>query len=138
MKRSIASSRVLILVTTWLIAGAALAAEHGYVSGIVHDEVDEQLYRVDVHKINGEEPSPGYNHHAHVGRNTVTVSLVPSTTWSARLLKETDKYLYRKDIEIDVEKGKHYYLAAKVDTEADEAAIEDGTFWEPVVAEVHD
>lgn len=133
MRNMIAALTTILLLA---VSAVAPAYDHGMVSSIPHDHTSDQVFRVNIEKIAGEEPSPGANHYAHVGKNTITVSLVFNSSWGKNMA-DTQKYIYMKDIEIEVEKGKHYFIGAKVDTSASEAAQADGSFWNPVIAEVH-
>jgi hypothetical protein len=119
-----------------LLSASAFAAEHGFVSPMMHDDVSDGIFRVNIEKVNGKEPHMGINQHVHTGKNTVTVSLVFNASWGQGMA-DTSADIYTKDIELNVEKGKNYYLGAKVDTKASQAAQADGSFWEPVIAEVH-
>ncbi len=128
---------VASFITSLWLAGAALASEHGYVSSIQHHQLDEKLFSVNIETINGEDPSPGPNHRADAGKNVVKVGLSYDTSWGRNLAATLD-YVYMKEIEVEVEAGKHYFIAAKVDTDASPEDVKANTFWEPVIAEVKD
>jgi len=119
-----------------LFGTCALAAEHGFVTSILHAHPEDNLFPVDVEMIDGKNAGYGPNHHAHVGKRTVTVSLVYSDAWGSGM-SATQNKIYTKDFDMTVEKGKTYYIAAKVDQQASAEAQRDGSFWNPVVAEVH-
>lgn len=130
--RSLALAPVLAMI----FATAALAAEHGFVSGLLHAEPKDNLFPVNIEQVNGKDAEFGPNHPAHVGSNKVLVSLVFNSEWGTGM-SQTQGMVYSKTIELDVEKGKTYYIGAKVDTNASEEAQKDGSFWTPVVTEVH-
>lgn len=127
---------ILTVALSMSAANALAAGGHAYISSIPHDHVKEGVFRVNIEKIEGKEPSPGPNHYAHVGEMPVTVSLVFNASWG-KGMADTSKYIYMKDIVVNTEKGKHYYLGAKVDTNASPEAQADGSFWEPVIDEIH-
>lgn len=47
----------------------------------------------------------------------------------------TENDIYYQNISVDVEAGKTYTLAAKVNTHATSEQQKDGSFWEPIIYE---
>ena len=118
------------------LAQTSEAAEHGYIASLPHAETAEHQFPVTIEKFNGKDPGYGPKHHAHVGTNTVLVSLVFNSAWGEGM-SYTQNQVYSRTIELTVEKGRTHYIGARVDTRASADAQRDGSFWEPVVTEVH-
>jgi len=118
-----------------LFATAAFAAEHGYVSAIMEPDPKEKLFPVNIEQINGKEIELGPINRLPVGSNEVLVSLVFNASWGSGMAA-TQEQIYTKTIKLDVEKGKTYYLGAKVDTDASAQAQADGSFWTPEIVRV--
>jgi hypothetical protein len=123
----------LALLLASLLAASAQASDHGYVTSEPEDHPGDNLFRVNVQRVNGKE-SESLNTRVPTGENTVTVSLVFNSSWG-NSMEHTQGRTYSKDLVLQVEKGKTYFLGAKVDTKATPEAQRDGSFWEPVVVE---
>ena len=121
------------MLISMLMTGLAQAADHGYVTAEPEDHPKDNIFRVNIESVNGED-SEALNARVPVGENTISVSLVFNSSWGLRM-EETQDRIYTKDMTLQVEKGKTYFLGAKVDTAATDAAQADGSFWEPVVVE---
>jgi hypothetical protein len=116
-----------------LLLGAAHAADHGYVTSEPEDHPADSIFRVNIESVNGKD-SESENTRVPVGENTINVSLVFNSAWGTSM-QETQERTYSQDITLQVEKGKTYFLGAKVNTKATEAEQSDGSFWEPIVVE---
>jgi len=123
--------RILACVAV-LLSGQAVADDHGYVTGIRADQPADKVFRVNIEKVNGDEPGPSPNVRVPAGQSSITVSLVFNSLWSEKM-QWTQQQIYEKEFVLDVEAGKTYFIAALVDTDASEAAQKDGSFWEPVI-----
>lgn len=121
------------LVLGLLLAGTAQASDHGYITSEPEDHPADGIFRVNIERVNGKE-AVSLNTRVPVGENTVTVSLVFNDSWGAGM-EETGDRVYTKDLVLQVEKGKTYFLGARVDTAASTKAQGDGSFWKPVVVE---
>ncbi len=126
---------VLLPLLALVFAGAAVAAEHGYIAPLPEPEPRNNLFEVNIEQINGKDAMDGPNFRAPAGKNEVVVSLVFSSEWGSGM-SYTGGQIYYNTIEVDVEEGKTYYLGAKVDTSASEEAQVDGSFWTPVIVKV--
>ena len=127
---------VFFTACTMLAGSSAIAAEHGFITSLMHDEPAEDIYRVNIEDINGKNANMGPNHHVHTGEISVTVSLVFNPARGTGMAR-TGNNIYYQTFTMTVEKGKTYYLGAKVNTHASAAEQADGSFWEPIIAEVH-
>jgi len=118
---------------TVLLVGTAQAADHGYVTTQPEDHPADNIFRVNIERVNGKD-AEALNTRVPVGENTITVSLVFNSSFGAGM-EETQDRIYTKDMKLQVEKGKTYFLGARVDTAASDEAQSNGSFWEPVVVE---
>ena len=121
------------IVLSLLMLGSVQAADHGYVTTEPEDHPKDNIFRVNIESVNGRE-AEALNVRVPVGENKVTVSLVFNSSWGTAM-EETEDRIYTKEMTLNVEKGKTYFLGSKVDTKASPEAIADGSFWEPVVVE---
>ena len=126
-------------IRAWVLAcvavlapGTALAADHGYITGIRADQPADNVFRVNIEKVNGDEPGSAPNVRVPAGKSSITVSLVFNSLWS-ETMQYTQQQVYQKDFVLDVEPGKTYFIGALVDTAASENAQKDGSFWDPAI-----
>ena len=110
----------------------ALSEEMSHIRGLLDDSPGENVFRISIDKVEGDEPSPGQNHHIKPGKRSVEVSLVFNPKYGTGM-DETANQTYSKSFTFDVKPGKTYTIAAKVDTHASKAAQEDGSFWTPII-----
>ena len=118
-----------------LFSGMAMAAEHSYVTSIRHDIPKENVYRVNIDKVDGNEPDFSANVRVKPGSHEIVVTLVFNSMWSASMGMTQDN-IYYKTFNLDVKAGKTYHIGATVDTHASKEEQDAGSFWEPVVHKV--
>jgi hypothetical protein len=128
------SLRLLLsaVIAMVLFATQATAHDHSFVRAIHADRPSENVFRVDIEKIDGDEPNMAPNHRIDPGKRSVEVSLVFNSKYGTGM-DETQGEIYTKACTMDVVAGKTYTIAAKVDTHASEAAQKDGSFWTPFI-----
>ena len=120
------------VIAMMLFATQATAHDHSFIRAIHADRPSENVFRVDIEKIDGDEPNMAHNHRIDPGKRSVEVSLVFNSKYGTGM-DETQGEIYTKTITMDVVAGKTYTIAAKVDTHASEAAQKDGSFWTPFI-----
>ncbi len=121
-----------LTIAIFVFAQAASAEEMSHVRALLDDSPGENVFRVNIDKIDGDEPSPGQNHHIKPGKRSVDVSLVFNPKYGTGM-DETADAIYTKTMTFEVKPGTTYTLAAKVDTNASKEAQEDGSFWSPII-----
>jgi hypothetical protein len=128
------AARLLLsgVIAMMMFAAQANAHDHSFIRAIHADRPSENVFRVDIEKIDGEEPNMAPNHRIDPGQRSVEVSLVFNSKYGTGM-DETQGETYTKSFTMDVVAGKTYTIAAKVDTHASEAAQKDGSFWTPFV-----
>lgn len=128
--------RKYLLFTTliaFLFASVVHAADHGYVTTEPNDHPEKSIFRVNIESVNGKD-AEAINVRVPAGDNSIKVSLVFNPSWGSGMEK-TQNRTYTRDMTLTVEKGKTYFLGARVDTRASPEAQADGSFWEPIVVE---
>jgi hypothetical protein len=128
---------IAAFAATLLAFSPVFAAEHAYITSVRLDIPSENVYRVNIEKVDGSEKglSMSSNHRVPAGKHSIDISLVFNPKWSSGMDKTIDN-IYHKTIEMDFAAGKTYHIGAKVDTNASADAIKDGSFWEPVLHSV--
>lgn len=134
--------KILKIISIIILLGAplesALAAKRAWVTAIAADIPANDIYRVNVNKVDGKEAGYGVNKAVKPGTREIEVSLVFNEKWAGSGMRRAGSNIYYKTIRLEVEKGKTYYLAAKVNTAASAEEQEAGTFWEPIVHRIHE
>jgi len=125
----IAISSLLALI---FLPGLALAKEHGFVMSIMNVIPQEQMYKVEMQRIDDKNPMPAEEYYVAAGEHSFRVSLVPDPTWSPKLMYANHE-ISAREITITIEDKTTYQIGGKVDPDASEEAQRNGTFWEPVI-----
>ena len=126
---------IAVFSVTLLAFSPVFAAEHAYVRAIQNDLPAENIYRINIEKIDGSEKEMGANKRVSPGKHSLDLSLGFNPKWAPGMDRTID-HIYYKTIEMEFEAGKTYYLGAKVDPNASVDAMKAGSFWEPVVVKV--
>lgn len=131
MKKFSAVSAIIIVI---FFSGLAIAKDHGFINGIYKDVPEKNIFRVNIDKIDGRDARSGFNKEVKAGPHEIKVSLVFNPIWGTGM-SMTEDNIYYQNISVDVEAGKTYTLAAKVDTHASSEQQSDGSFWEAIIYE---
>lgn len=123
---------VSALMTVLVFSGLAVAKDHGFINGLWKDVPKENVFRVNIDKIDGRDAPSGANKEVKVGTHDVKVSLVFDSKWGSGM-SMTENEIYYQHISVDVEAGKTYTLAAEVNTHATSEQQKDGSFWEAII-----
>ena len=123
-----------IMAVSVLFATQVSAGEWGWVTAMPNAEPGEGMFQVNIESVDGHQPVEGApNVPLKPGSHEVKTSLVANASWLDALNMNEDDIFY-DTITVEVEAGKTYYLASKVDLNAKPAAVADGSFWEAVVS----
>ena len=117
----------MIGCTGWVFAG-----EHGWVTTIMKAVPSDQVYRVNIYRVDGKQFDTN-EYKLDAGEHTIGVTLVLDTQWTPKLRRIVGANTYSQDITFTVEDGITYELGGKVDPEASDEAQQDGSFWKPVI-----
>jgi hypothetical protein len=132
---------LLTLLVVALAAGpAALLARDenvGWIRSIAQADPNEQLYPVNINRINGKNPMTSHRYTVDAGEATIEVSLVFSAQWAPRL-RPIENDIFSMEFKINVEPGKTYVISGKVNPDATKEEMDAGSFWKPHVVESAD
>ena len=118
---------LMIACTGWVFAG-----EHGWVTSVMKADPADQVYRVQIYKVDGKQ-FDAREYKLDVGEHTIGVTLVLETQWAPKLARIAGGATYEQAITFTVEDGVTYELGGKVDPDASDEAQRDGTFWQPII-----
>ena len=90
------------------------------------------IYKVRILAIDGEARPDSIRHALKAGTRTISVELMLDVHWDPDLLG-SERPPAVKDIELEIEAGRSYQLAARIDVEAPVEAQLDQSFWEVFV-----
>jgi hypothetical protein len=121
-----------------LLASIPAMADCGYVGASVKPPLSEDLYPAEIRRIDGEDlgARKASRHRLSAGKHRLSIQELIGTTprgyTALRKLGNREVALVYKVIEIEVEPGQHYHIAARLhrdrlDRERPHA------YWEPVV-----
>ena len=130
------NSRLLVLFSAiFLLAGCASTGGvdgHGYVTSIPQTVPQDNVFRVNIQRVNGRQPIDAREYQVPAGEATIRVSLIMDRKFVPQLLSQTNK-TYTDEITFEVKPGMTYQLGGEIDQNATEAQFESGDFWKPVV-----
>jgi len=130
--------RLACLLALLLCSSASMAdpaANWGWLLSIPSARSAEQLYKLRILAIDGVEQRELIRYAASPGKHSVRVQLMLDIEWDPDLSAGAPS-LPIKDLEVDVETGKTYLLAGKVDLRAPAESQLDQSYWEPIVYSV--
>jgi hypothetical protein len=122
----------LVLFISMAMVQNLASAEQGWLMSIPHALSGEHVYKVRILEIDGKSQAEVFQYPLLPGKHRVKVELMLDVEWEPDLV-EGDRPLARKFYEIEVEEGKSYQLAARVDVDAPVEAQLDQSFWEVFV-----
>ena len=125
--------RILAVAITVSCTGWALAAEHGWAMSVMKAYPSDQVYRVNIQRVDGRQPIDAREYRLDAGEHTLRVSLILETQWAPKLTRIANDNIYSKEMTFTVENGTTYYIGGKVDPDASDEAQRDGSFWNPVI-----
>jgi len=130
--------RLVLLLVVLLCSSAAAAdpaANWGWLLSIPSARSAEQLYKLRILAIDGAEQQELIRYAVSPGKHLLRVQLMLVVEWDPDL-SEGRPSLPIKELEVDVETGKTYLLAGKVDFRAPAEAQLDQSYWEPIIYSV--
>lgn len=126
-------TKFLILTVAMACSGLTFADEHAWVTSIARAVPTDQVYRVNIQRIDDKQPIDARQYKVDAGEHTVRVSLILETQYAPKLARITSREIYSKDLTFTAEGGKRYEIGGKVDPDASDEAQRDGSFWDPIV-----
>ena len=113
----------------------APAADWGWILSIPHARSGEQVYKIRILEIDGEGQTELLRYAVPPGRHTIKVSMMLEVQWEPELA-EAPRGPGWKELELEIESGKTYQLAARFDANAPIEAQLDRSYWAPFVYRV--
>jgi len=126
---------VLILVLQGALIQPAHAADWAWILSVPHALSGENVYKVRIVEIDGEPQKELIRYAVPKGKHTVTVRMLLQVQWDPEFA-EAPPGPGVKELELEVEPGRSYYLAAQVDPEAPVESQLDRSYWKPLVYRV--
>jgi hypothetical protein len=125
-----------LLFVAWLaLAAPVTAADQAWILSVPHAISGEGVYKVRILEIDGAEQGDLIRYPVTAGRHVVRLRLLLDVEWDPDLA-EAPRGPGWKELEVVVEPGKRYLLAARIDVEAPIEAQLDRSYWEPIVLRV--
>ena len=121
----------LTILLVW--ASPLFAGEDGWITSVMKAMPEDQVYRVNIQRIDGKQPIDQREYRLDAGEHTIRVSLVIVTQWAPKLAQITNNQIYSKEMTFTVAPGTTYFLGGKADPDASDEAQRDGSFWNPVI-----
>jgi hypothetical protein len=125
-------TKIIVVALMSVCSGWVIAGEHGWVTSIMQAYHSDQVYRVQIYKVDGKQ-FDAREYKLDVGEHTIGVTLVLETQWAPKLARIAGGATYEQAITFTVEDGVTYELGGKVDPDASDEAQRDGTFWKPII-----
>ena len=123
---------LLVLLCCCSPAAADSSANWGWLLSIPSARSAEQLYKVRILAIDDEAQKELLRYAVAPGKHRIRAQLMLDMEWEPDLSESALK-LPVKDLELEVEVGKTYLLAGKVDFSAPAESQLDQSYWEPIV-----
>ena len=111
---------------------SVFADDRAYVMSLPYAISEEDIYKVQIEKIDGVDQKPATRYEISTGSHVLTVTMMLDVYWTPNLTGSQGKP-FTKSFEITVEEGTTYRLGAKVDMDAPAESQLDGSFWEPIL-----
>ena len=127
---------VAMLLVQVALAQPLVAADWAWILSVPHALSSENVYKVRVLEIDGEPQKELIRYAVPGGTHTVKVRMLLEVRWDPEFA-EAPRGPGVKELELDVEPGRSYRLAARVDPDAPVESQLDQSYWEPFVYEVN-
>jgi hypothetical protein len=123
---------MLLIVGMQPLAVPLAAADTAWILSIPHAVSDEGVYKVQILEIDGAKQNDLIRYPATPGRHVVRLRMLLQVEWDPDLA-EAPRGTGWKELEVVVEPGKSYQLAARINLDAPIEAQLDQSYWEPFV-----
>ena len=108
------------------------AADSAYVMSLPYAISEENIYKVRIIKIDGQDHQPATRYRVNTGRHVLTVTLMLDVYWTPNLTGSQEK-THTKRFDLTIEDGTTYQVGARVNINAPIESQLDGSFWEPIL-----
>lgn len=132
MKKKLRIISASVLLISMAMVQNLASAESGWLMSIPHALSGQHVFKVRILEIDGENQPEVFQYEIAVGKRTIKLELMLDVEWEPDLLGSKQQPA-TKLFELDVEPGKSYQLAARVDVDAPVESQLDQSFWEVFV-----
>ena len=122
----------LSCLAAFLCCTSVFAAESGYVMSMPYAISAENIYKVRIVKIDGQDQQPATRYRVSTGSHVLTVNLMLDVYWTPNLTGSQTS-THSKTFNVTIEDDTTYQVGAKVDVDAPLESQLDGSFWEPIL-----
>ena len=124
----------LLAIALLAMPSLLMAKDIGWIRSVPNVVVEDQVYRVNIQRINGKNPMPAHRYAVDAGEASIRVSLILESQWAPKL-KRIHHDIFSQEFKMNVEAGTTYIIGGKVDPDASKEEQDDGTFWRPTIYE---
>ena len=117
------------------LASPGLASDQSWLMSVPHAMSSVHIYKVVIRSIDGKPSESAVRYPMAAGEHKISVSLQLDVEWSPDLVETPGQMPYKQFV-INIEGGKTYLIAARVDIDAPADSQLDDSFWEPFVYRV--
>ena len=122
----------LCCLAAFLCCTSVFAAESGYIMSMPYAISAENIYKVRIVKIDGQDQQPATRYRVSTGSHVLTVNLMLDVYWTPNLTGSQTS-THSKTFNVTIEDDTTYQVGAKVDVDAPLESQLDGSFWEPIL-----
>jgi len=126
---------VLVVLMQGALAQPSEAADWAWILSVPHALSGENVYKVRIEEIDGAAQQELLRYAVPAGKHTFKVRMLLDVQWEPELA-EAPRGPGWKEMELEVEAGKTYLLAARLDIDAPAESQLDQSYWEPFVYRV--
>ena len=124
--------RLTVLLTGLMCFTSVAANGESLLSSFPRAISSEHVYKVIIREIDSQPVEPQRQYTIATGLHDISVQLMLNLQWTLDQSEQPAKS-YLQTLQLDVQPGKHYQLAARVDIDASSQSLEEGSFWSVVV-----
>ena len=128
-KKRLAAFLLLIVMN---LPDVLAAGDVGWIRNMPNAVVKDQVYRLNIQRINGKNPMPSHRYTVAAGEATIRVSLILEALWTPKL-RGIQNDIWMKQFKMNVEAGTTYIIGGKVNPDASREEQQSGNFWHPVI-----
>lgn len=132
MNRTVCLGITLLLLVFAPFSQGVLAGEPGWVMSIPHAISGQHIYKVRILAIDDETLAELFQYPVPAGKHNIEIELMLDVEWEPDLV-DSERPPARKNFKLEVEAGKAYQLAARVNVDAPVESQLDQSFWEVFV-----
>ena len=123
---------MLNCLAAFVCCTSVFAAESGYVMSMPYAISEENIYKVRIEKIDGQDQQAATRYRVSTGSHALTVSLMLDVYWTPNLTGSQPS-THTQTFNVNIEDDTTYQVGAKVDVGAPIESQLDGSFWEPIL-----